>query len=62
MVKLRVEGLPEDVAATVQWLRASFVVVDESPAYPNRAPSKLIRKYITIKAEPPPERGDQPRV
>lgn len=55
MVKLRVEGLPEDVAATVAWLRACFVVVDESEVYPNRPPSKLVRQYVTIKAEPPPE-------
>lgn len=57
MVKLRIEGLPEEVAATVAWLRASFVVLEESAPYPNRGASKFVRVYVTIKSEAPPEAG-----
>lgn len=58
MVELRVQGLPEDVDSTVAWLRACFVVVDVSETYRNRPPSQLVRVFVKIKAEPPPERQD----
>lgn len=58
MVKIRVEGLENEVAAIVAWMKACFVVVDESPVYRNRPPSQFVRVYITVKAEQMPERKD----
>ncbi len=54
-VKLRVEGLPEDVEAALRSIRMCFVVVEESQAYPNRN-SKLVRVYVTVKSEPDQEK------
>ena len=54
MVKIRLEGLPEEVESALQWLRVCFVVLEESAPYPNRPPSKFVRMYVSVKAEPPP--------
>lgn len=57
MVKIRIEGLPDEVVAIVAWMKACFVVVDESPIYRNRPPSQFVRVYLTIKAEQQPEKN-----
>ena len=57
MIKVRLEGLPDEVAAMTSWMRCCFIVVDESAPHANRPPSKFSRVYLTIKAESPPEEG-----
>ncbi|MFN8452464.1 MAG: hypothetical protein U0521_28635 [Anaerolineae bacterium] len=60
-VELRVEGEADDVAATVAWLRACFKVIKESKPYIDRPPSRSVRVYVEIQAEPPPEREENKR-
>jgi hypothetical protein len=48
-VKMRLEGLPVDVATVATLLRETGCVVEESPDYPNRGASKFVRRYVTVK-------------
>lgn len=48
-VKLRLEGLPQDVATMAALLRETGCVVEESLDYPNRGVSKFVRRYVTVK-------------
>lgn len=48
MLKLRLEGTPTEIALAVDRLRQTFIVYDESPDYPNRPPSLLARRYMTV--------------
>ena len=54
MLKIRVQGLPEEVeefSAMLDELRR-WEVLEESGDYPNRGASKLVRRYVEIeKAE-----------
>jgi len=47
-VKLRIEGLPDEVARAARTVAEVFDVLDESADYPDRAPSKLVRRYLQI--------------
>lgn len=50
MLKIRVQGLPEEVekfASLLEELR-HWEVVEESADYPNRGTSKLVRRYVEI--------------
>lgn len=53
-VELRVEGEAGDVESTVAWLKACFKVVKESKPYIDRPPSRNVRVYVEMQAEPPP--------
>ncbi len=46
MVKVRVRGLPGEVADFVDALERAGVVVDRSRAYPDRHPSLYVRVYV----------------
>jgi hypothetical protein len=48
-VKMRLEGLPQDVETIAVLLRETGCVVEESKDYPNRGASKFVRRYITVK-------------
>jgi len=48
-VKIRLEGLPQDVATMAALLRETGCVIEESPDYPNRGAAKFVRRYITVK-------------
>jgi hypothetical protein len=54
MVEIRLEGLPDEVDAIVAWMHACFIVLEVSRHFPNRAPSKLVRVYLKVKAEQSP--------
>lgn len=45
MVKIRLQGLPEDVKKAKEALQQSFQVLYESGSYPNRN-SQYVRVYI----------------
>lgn len=47
-VEIRLQGLPSAVEAASNDLRERYRVMDESRVYPNRPPSKLARKYLTL--------------
>lgn len=50
MLKIRVEGLPEEVetfASELECLRA-WEVLQESDDYPNRGSSRFVRRYIDV--------------
>lgn len=48
-VKLRLEGLPADVATVAALLKETGCVVEESADYPNRGTSQFVRRYMTVK-------------
>lgn len=54
-VKIRIQGLPDDVAKTAVALRALMHVLEESNDYANRGTSEFVRRYLTVIPEPPKE-------
>ena len=60
MVKMRLEGLPQDVERALQSIRMCFHVLEESTPYPNRPPSKFVRVYVSVAADPPQEENKKP--
>ena len=48
MIKLRVQGLPEEVAAFGDALDRAGMVLDRSGQYANRGRSKYVREYLEI--------------
>lgn len=62
MIKLRLNGLPDDVEALNQVLRDSdqVIVLDESDDYANRGKSLLVRRYVTVKLKQPATTQDLP--
>lgn len=48
LVKIRIEGHPENVNALSALIRAVANVADESKDYPNRPPSEGVRRYLTV--------------
>ena len=54
MLKVRIEGTPEEIPAFVESLKNIAYVIDVSRFYPNRGESRG-RVYVTI-TEPPQER------
>lgn len=59
-VRVRLNGLPEDVEKTAVALRVLMHVVEESADYPNRN-SEFVRRYLTVIAEPPQGDNDDTR-
>lgn len=57
MIKLRVQGLPDEVKAFSQQMRTSFRVLEESSSYPNRN-SEYVRVYMDIEVEGGSKGGD----
>lgn len=52
MVKVRVRGLPGEVADFVDALERAGVVVERSEAYPDRRPSRYVRVYADCEPRP----------
>jgi hypothetical protein len=50
MVKIRVQGLPEDVEKVVDILNRCLNVLEESSSYKNRN-SEYVRKYLDVIGE-----------
>jgi len=48
-VKMRLEGLPQDVETIARLLKETGCVVEESANYQNRGASKFVRRYVTVK-------------
>lgn len=48
MIKLRIEGLPNEVEAMIENLKNYYNVIEVSKPYPNRGESKLVRVYVTV--------------
>jgi hypothetical protein len=64
-VNIRIAGLPDDVAAAAAIIAATMPVLDQSQDYPNRAPSRHVRRYLTVEVAVLPtavteQREDQP--
>ena len=55
-MKLRIEGLPGEVADLAALLRSRVEVVEESRDYPNRGASQLVRRYLEVRT---PARSDE---
>lgn len=52
MLKIRVEGLPEEAAAFAEALERAGVVLERSRPYANRGASKYVRLYLDVEAPP----------
>ncbi len=52
MLKIRVQGLPDEVRAWCDAIEASGAVLERSGEYANRAPSQHVRVYLEIDALP----------
>lgn len=50
MVKIRLQGLPEEVAAIADALEATGCVLERSEPYANRGSSRYVRVYIEAEA------------
>ncbi len=53
MIKLRIQGLPDETTRFVNQLSAApgIRVLETSNPYPNRPPSELVRCYISLEFE-----------
>jgi len=65
MIKLRAQGLPDEVAAMVDWLECApgVRILDSSGPYLNRAPSEYVRQYVEVELTRPvrvPKPGEVP--
>lgn len=50
MVKIRLQGLPDEVAAVADALEATGCVLERSEPYANRGSSRYVRVYIEAEA------------
>lgn len=48
-MKMRLHGLPDEVAEAVKRLHGIFAVVSVSEPYPDREKSRLVRVYVEIR-------------
>jgi hypothetical protein len=48
VIKVRLQGLPEDVEAAAAVLRAAGSVLEESSDYANRGASQYVRRYLDV--------------
>ena len=56
-MKVRIEGLPDEVDALAALLRTRLEVVEESRDYPNRGDSRQVRRYLDIRTPARPDEG-----
>jgi hypothetical protein len=52
-LRVRLMGLPEDVAAGAQALAEVFDVIETSEAYPCRGASRNVRAYLQVRLKSP---------
>lgn len=57
MIKIRLQGLPDEVAEFADTLERTGCVLERSEPYANRGPSRYFRVYIDAEA---PRRETQP--
>ena len=50
MVKIRLQGLPDEVAAVADALEATGCVLERAEPYANRGSSRYVRVYIEAEA------------
>lgn len=48
MIKIRIQGLPDEVAEFADALQATGYIVERSKPYPNRGASQYVRVYIDL--------------
>ena len=60
MIKIRIQGLPDEVAEFADALEAIGCVLERSAPYANRGGSRYVRVYI--EAEKPGSRSEERRV
>lgn len=48
-MKMRLHGLPDEVAEAVERLHGIFAVVSVSDPYPDRGKSRLVRVYVEVR-------------
>ena len=48
MLKIRIEGLPEEIEEAEKLMPLIFRVLNESKAYPNTGRSVYYRKYVDV--------------
>lgn len=53
MIKMRLQGTPEDLQATIAMLPQLFRVLEVSQPYPNRGTSAYYRCYADVEVLPP---------
>jgi hypothetical protein len=49
MIRLRLMGPPEEVATLAACVGALVEVLEESPDYPNRGTTSLVRRYLSVR-------------
>ena len=54
-MEIRLRGTAGECARAAALLPEIFEVVDVSPPYANRGESKLVRVFVEIRLDPPPE-------
>lgn len=50
MIKMRLQGLPDEIEKLVEDLKTKYDVLEVSDSYANRGDSKFVRVYVTIKS------------
>ena len=50
MIKMRLQGLPDEVSKLVEDLKEKYTVLEVSDEYQNRGDSKFVRVYVTVKS------------
>lgn len=49
MVKMRLQGLPDEIALLIKKMREmEFRILEESEPYANRGKSEFVRVYLTV--------------
>lgn len=49
MIKIRLQGLPEEIERFIEDFKGKYEVLEVSEPYENRGESKFVRVYVTIK-------------
>ena len=55
MIKVRLEGMPEELEDFLAGFRPAYKILNESSSYPNRGKSKYVRIYLDVEQYSPAE-------
>ena len=55
MIKVRLEGLPEEIEDFLAGFRPGYKILSESASYPNRGKSAYVRVYLDVEQYSPVE-------
>lgn len=50
MIKIRIQGLPDEISALIEDMKRHYDVLEVSDEYKNRGDSKFVRVYVTIRS------------